>query len=234
MKTSQSLIIAVLFLLVSGCASTPTQYYPATSIVKFPEEGAVGRSELGDTLIGHSIRQEYDALVIEDSREYSVCLYKVRIQDQTAYAASLSPIGKPIFHANLQMSSIYTTGFVPAGYARIEESEKSATGFIFTPIVTGGCGGAQEFSNSYQRKKATKVDKPGFSQELIYNGRVGNYVKFIYREFSGDMARSAFTQEVQYDLDVSNFVGFKGVRIEIVEATNSEIIYKVVNHFRGS
>ena len=232
MKTSQSLIIAVLFILVSGCASTLPQYYPATSIVKFPEEGAVSRSELGDTLIIHSIRQEYDALVIEDSRDYAVCLFKVRIQDQTAYAASVSPTGKPVFHADLQMDSIYTTDFVPVGYARIEESKKSSTGFIFTPVSTG-CGGAQEFSNSYQRSKATKVDKPGFSQELIYNGRVGNYVKFIYREFSGDMARSAFTQEVQYDLDLSNFVGFKGVRIEIVEATNREIIYKVVNHFRG-
>ena len=45
------------------------------------------------------------------------------------------------------------------------------------------------------------------------------------------MARSAFSQEVQYDLEESNVIGFKSVRIEVIEATNSRIQYKVLQPF---
>jgi len=70
-----------------------------------------------------------------------------------------------------------------------------------------------------------------FEQQLIYNGRVNNSLRFVYREFNNDMARSAFTQEVQYDLKESKIIGFKNVRIEVIEATNSSITYKVLKAF---
>ena len=70
-----------------------------------------------------------------------------------------------------------------------------------------------------------------FEQQLIYNGRVDNNLRFVYREFSNDMARSAFTQEVQYDLEESNIIGFKSVRLEVIEATNSKIKYRVLMPF---
>ena len=48
------------------------------------------------------------------------------------------------------------------------------------------------------------------------------------------MMRPAFTQDIQYDLKESNIIGFKGVRIEIIEATNRHIKYKVLNSFPDS
>lgn len=70
-----------------------------------------------------------------------------------------------------------------------------------------------------------------FKQEFIFNGRVDNSLKFIYREFNGDLARPSFTQEVQYDLNQSNIIGFKDLSIEILNATNQEIEYKVITPF---
>ena len=232
MVAIRSAALFSVFLFLCSCASTLPPYYPTTSTIKTPKEGVLSSSELGDTLLIHSIKEEYDSLKIGTSVEYGVCLFKVRINSQTALAASLSEYSRPIFHAALEMNSMYTNGFVPAGYARIEESTESTTGYKFTPVGTG-CGGPQDFLNEYTKTKSTKVDKPGFSQELIYNGRVGDYVKFVYREFSAEMARSAFTQEIQYDLSLSNIVGFKGVRLEIVEATNARLDYKVLKHFEG-
>lgn len=66
-----------------------------------------------------------------------------------------------------------------------------------------------------------------FKQEFIYNGKVNNSLKFIYREYKNDMARPAFTQELQYDLNEGNIIGFKGLRIEILKSTNTNIEYKV-------
>ena len=75
------------------------------------------------------------------------------------------------------------------------------------------------------------VGPSNFKQELIYNGRVGDGLKFIYREFTENLARPSFTQSVQYDLSKSNIIGFKTVEIEIIDATNTDISYKVIKHF---
>ncbi|MDA9035073.1 hypothetical protein N9H74_06185 [Hyphomicrobiales bacterium] len=71
----------------------------------------------------------------------------------------------------------------------------------------------------------------GISQQFIYNGRIGNEIKFIYREFSYNLNRGSFQQEVQYDLNQSNIIGFKELKIEIIEATNQSVTYKVINNF---
>ena len=66
-------------------------------------------------------------------------------------------------------------------------------------------------------------------QQLIYNGKVDNSIRFTYREFTGTgMARDAFTQDVQYDLGEGAVIGFKGARLEILEATNRQIKYRVL------
>ncbi len=70
-----------------------------------------------------------------------------------------------------------------------------------------------------------------FKQEFIYNGKVGSGIKFIYREYINNTARPAFQQDLQYDLNESNIIGFKGLRIEIVNASNTNIEYKIISSF---
>ena len=70
-----------------------------------------------------------------------------------------------------------------------------------------------------------------FEQQLIFNGRVGDQVKFLYREFTNSSIRGSFTQNVQYDLNSSSEIGFKGARIEVEEATNQQITCRVVSSF---
>ncbi|OAB30372.1 hypothetical protein SAMN05444395_11034 [Flavobacterium fryxellicola] len=73
--------------------------------------------------------------------------------------------------------------------------------------------------------------KDCFKKVFIYNGKAGNIVKFSYREFINDMARPAFTQELQYDLNDGKIVGFKGMQIEILNISNIEIEYIVLSSF---
>jgi len=68
-----------------------------------------------------------------------------------------------------------------------------------------------------------------FKKEFIYNGKSNNTLKFVYREYIQDMARPAFSQELQYDLNESNIIGFKGLRIEVLKSTNTSIEYKVLS-----
>lgn len=102
---------------------------------------------------------------------------------------------------------------------------------VFVYIEAGRC--IWDVTNEASINPTTVIadTSPGFVQELIYNGRTGEYVKFLYREFTQDIARPAFSQEVQYDLGDGNVIGFKDARIEIVSATNTELRYKVLQSF---
>jgi hypothetical protein len=62
-----------------------------------------------------------------------------------------------------------------------------------------------------------------FSQQLIYAGKIGNTIRITYREFSNQLARPAFSQELTYDLSGNNIIVFKQTKMEVKEASNSAI-----------
>ena len=70
-----------------------------------------------------------------------------------------------------------------------------------------------------------------FQQTLIYTGKEGNIIKATYREFSGNLARPAFTIDVTYDLNDSDVIAFRGARLQIIEASSTSIQYKVLSNF---
>jgi len=71
-------------------------------------------------------------------------------------------------------------------------------------------------------------------QTSLYQGKVNNKIKISYREFSGQMSRPAFTQDVEYELDADGtaILGFKGLRIKVLTATNLDITYKILQDYK--
>lgn len=80
-------------------------------------------------------------------------------------------------------------------------------------------------------KRLSSLSTDSFQQTLLYNGRIGNRVTLGYREFSRDIARAAFSNNVDYDITESTVIGYKGARLEILKATNTEITYKILSGF---
>jgi len=77
-------------------------------------------------------------------------------------------------------------------------------------------------------KKTDKVFLKGSrKQELLYNGKSQNTIKLSYREFNNDISCPAITQELTYDLSESKTIGFRGMKIDILEATNMGIKFIV-------
>jgi len=73
-----------------------------------------------------------------------------------------------------------------------------------------------------------------FKYDALYQGRSGNKIKISFREFIGNTARPAFTQDVDYELDNNGeaIVGFKGLRIKVIKATNVDISYSVIHDYK--
>lgn len=67
----------------------------------------------------------------------------------------------------------------------------------------------------------------GFKQEIIYTGKSKDMIKLQYREYLNDLARPSFYQDLIYDLSESSVVGFRGMQVEVMEATNSSIKFIV-------
>ena len=84
---------------------------------------------------------------------------------------------------------------------------------------------------SYTLADVTRTDPANLQQELLYEGKIGKELKLSYREFHGDLARPAFTQDLTFDLADGDVVGAKGARIEVLKASNVEIEYKVLQPF---
>lgn len=75
-------------------------------------------------------------------------------------------------------------------------------------------------------------DNQSVQQTLIYSGSVGKKVNISYRKFNEGFARDAFTNDVEYDMEESNVIGYKGARIEVLDYDNRTIKFKVLRHFR--
>lgn len=77
----------------------------------------------------------------------------------------------------------------------------------------------------------TNYQQASFQSTLIYSGRIGDRITLGYREFDRNMARPAFSNDVAYDLSESMILGYKGARLEVLHASNTEISYKVLAGF---
>lgn len=92
-------------------------------------------------------------------------------------------------------------------------------------------GGRACYDAEYEKRSRVSETKNSFQQTLIYSGRVGNRINIGYREFSNNTARPAFNNEVEYDLSESRRIGYKGAQVEVIEADNSSITYKLIRNF---
>jgi len=63
----------------------------------------------------------------------------------------------------------------------------------------------------------------GFKADITYYGKTGDTIRLQYREF----AHRPFYQDLSYDLAESRLVGFRGLTMEVIEATNTTIRFVV-------
>lgn len=214
---------------LAGCA-TPTLVTSRITEQFEPEVNSVSTRELGDSLVSYQYAVTKPSLrVVSHDGNSSIAfqlkigsnLEPVEIRGDIAVYRSHSP-DIPIAYMRLLCHDQVKDRWSAAGpFGECNEVGFIANGYLY---------------DSLEVEPSQWVDStaPNVQQQFIYNGRIDNYVKFTYREFSfGGYARDAFTQDVQYDLDEGNVIGFKGSRIEILEATNRQITYKLISHFNG-
>ena len=253
-------LITLITLFLSSCATTNSdwiyQRVPInleSEVLDFPELETITEKNLGDTLVVKGIQTKGPAFKIVSKVIMKAlptcnglmgCVYYSLLENQEEYV-SYSDVytnkidgsvtsaecavgfqsftsdqnGKKTWNTQNGRQGIHSICLAEDGQFRLTNPMIETLSVGIIPI------------GSIKKTTKTVVSETSFKQELIYNGRLGDGLKFIYREFSGDMARPAFTQDIQYDLNASNIIGFKNVKLEVISATNTVIKYKVISNF---
>lgn len=106
---------------------------------------------------------------------------------------------------------------------------------IFTHFTTGSLDFVKlDSSSKYHLERPKPIyTEDSFKYVALYQGKKGNLIKISFREFKNNIARPAFTQDIEYELDNDGktLIGFKGLRIEVEKATNFDITYKIIKDY---
>lgn len=74
----------------------------------------------------------------------------------------------------------------------------------------------------------------GRTNDLLYDGIANGVLRVTYREYIDSTAQPAFYQQVNYELNPNGIttLNFKGVEIEVLDASDNKMTYKVIKGFR--
>lgn len=219
---------SALLLLLSGCLAikpvTPTTtYFDAPLINQMTEK------ELGDTIIDKGIMRTYEAISISEEVKGRFGLARWTASPGTFPAVGSCPSGV-LFRAPrpIIISGLFGSSPAEGGVIISDNASSHVVMYIFqegrhlmsAPLELG-----------YQRTQSNEVLPGSFRRELIYNGRTGTVLKFLYRELKDQAAGAPFMQEIIHDLVDGDVIVFKGARLHVEQATDTRIKYKVSKSF---
>ena len=199
-------IMATLVVLVTtGCGSKKPR--AEAVLMSVPDVGEIATKNIGEALIVQGFRVYVSGLIIPKNHR----LGEYQIRAGTYPLASENKEGQ-WFEAAVGQDGIEEV--------LLRNSDKKL-------CIAEVCESI-EYSTG---RASIAVREKAFQQTLLYNGKVGSKVTVSYREFADDKARSAFTNDVSYDLSESKVIGYKGARLEVISATNTNITFKVLSGF---
>ena len=198
------LVVVVIALCLSACATK----LPPEGDTSFPEINAATTTGIGEPVL---------------IQKHGILAPLLAISEDQAIGEFMIPKGKYIFED--QNKEEISFGNVAVGRGKKEEVllKKDNKQICVDKVCS---------TLRYALETTTLETAGYFEQMLLYNGKIGDRITLGYREFSNQMARPAFSNDVIYDLSQSLILGYKGARIEVIKATNTEITYKLLSGFK--
>lgn len=204
-------------------ACTTVKYNGAKTTFKelsYPEEGSVAVASIGDELLTKGKLVQRSTLIVHDPVDGFAYQIPAKSYDQIGYDSNQE------FFSSLGVTKNALAD--PHHAMAISVIPKQPPEICVITVL----GGDACYDANFSKGTKTSMEDNSFQQTLIYSGRIGDKINVGYREFNGRMARPAFNNDVEYDLSASNLISYKGAMLEIIEAGNNSIKYRVISNFR--
>lgn len=223
-KTMKLMIAALAAIALAGCAAPKYNYAPQTKEFSDPPVGSVSTAGVGEKMLSQGVLVRQEAIEVLAPFAPNIGhiigpgLYlKTGSDDQAEY---FSP---KLGDGGGRLDRTATIFDAPSSVMLKQDGSLCVVTISTQYVCKSGA--------NYERKFIDLITEKTLQQTLIYSGRIGNKINIGYREFSANLARMAFNNDVEYDLSESKIIGYKGAEIEILDATNRQIRYKLIKTF---
>jgi hypothetical protein len=224
------LVVIAVGACLSGCVGPKGSYTPTIQNISRPALGSIHTAAVGEEMVAQGTLSELDGVEL---------LKENRIRGYTlspGFYPMTSDDGEVTYHS-YRYGEPMGDGFgaLKAGALvdppkDIQASRTEQKICVVTVFGMKGC----DTENPYRRVKRPVLSENHFQQTLIYNGKSGSKINVAYREFSGSVARPAFSNAVEYDLSDSSVIAYKGARVRVIEATNESITFELLSNFNSN
>ena len=216
-------------LVLTGCATQKQTIPPRLSAIDHPPLGEEHTSPLGETVVEKGRIYVFDGVRLENSISAGdgVLLKKFSLQPGILKATLRDDERLYYTTDKLTVYDAMLGTQVSFGGLAVRHTDPENIKFHWngTPVLT------PKPKPILVKTEVPDAERTSLRQELIYNGRIEDTLRFLYRESSSDVIRGSFSQELQYDLKDGNTIEFRGVVIEVLDATNALLKYRVVSTF---
>lgn len=208
---------------LAACATPQHNYVPEVEQFSRPDIGLVTTVGVGDEMLSQGNIVRRDGIEVPPNTSVSGYTLNGGFYPQTGQDEEYSY--HSFMFGNMGPGSL-SANFMMDPAQSIQAALDDSRLCVITVFNVHTCR-----ERPFERTSQMNVNDNSFQQTLLYSGRVGNRVNISYREFSGNMARPAYSNDVEYDLDESNVIGYRGAQIEIIDASNTSITYRVLRNF---
>jgi len=236
--------LSIILLLLVGCGASPIVPYTQNeggdfSIINYPSSEASVEKRIGEAIIKKGKLEIRDALTItkqtqfnkaEDDVSFWTCALTVDPQTLFLRGKYETKKIKAECYGSVNTRRTLadgTTNFNCPGAPLIAADIcKKSDGEVFLAFLSQMAELEQDFDN-LEFGKQTSTSKENFVQEIVYNGRDGDKVKFVYKEYSGVTEKPDYFQEFHSDISESADVVFKNIKFKVLKATGTAITYQL-------
>ncbi|MFS0741691.1 hypothetical protein ABC365_13950 [Brevundimonas sp. 3P9-tot-E] len=217
--------------LLSGCASTQI-VAPQIETVDRPALNTVTEVDVGEAAVEAGRRRSLPGLALANELTWGDGLLRKRFTISPGQLTARQSDERHTYYVSDRMTArdplLGTAPHTSGGLCRANDGSGPVRGFI-TP---GLCVLTWNTTPQVRDIRIQEVDDGSRRRELIYHGRADGKVRFLYRETTHD--GPAQTQTVEYDLDEDAVIGFRGARLEVMDADNTRLRYRLLSPFEAT
>lgn len=239
MNIAKSIMILCLLFFLSSCARVDTNivkyknFNPTYLWMHEPSIGKPVKADIEQTMTVQYLAAVFDGFISNDNYEIKTA------HDTPLFPKIISPEDEYIIWGNLPNGDLIIRN---KSFARAVMYDKQLSNLELALIArkNGEVYGYAPFSNEaiavekldhIIKLEPQKVSIQGdMRQELVYQGKTKDAIKIKYLEYAVDMAKPASAQDLTYNLTESNTIEFKGMLMNIIEATEDDILFVVTRY----
>ena len=244
--------VAAFFLVLCGCYANPIvlSSSPTLVIISSPDVGVIQTQEVGQSVVATKSH------VMESSIEIrSPTTFGKREGDSTAWTCALTvppstAMQRGIYEKNRKGRMVFADCYGPLIASSTEPNGLPSGGCMGETVMIDVCQNTEDMSffMVYPRSPSGKVEIPllqdfdhlethqtildeesSILAEVRYDGLSGDVLQFTYIKYGADSGPPTHSQSLEYRVSDSSIFEFQSLRLEIIDATESMLTYRVLS-----